>query len=304
MSGGNRRMIKRARQALEAAATRPALEPAGDGNTWLDRRFQPQFRQAGLAGFEDFMATVNGRCLRELKIRENWYLPAPDALPACAGLYLKKHRVRTWSSLLRAVLGIGPGETAARAEVQNVECLTSHGIEVMRVVAYGEKLHRNGLLESFLLTEELEGYTDLRCFLLCRFGSRQSQPGAARDRDLERLIRQVADVARRFHEAGYNHRDFYCCHFFVKQSAPGDFDIRLIDLQRVQRRRRFRRRWLIKDLAQLAWSAPRSRVKCTQRLAFIRHYLGVRKLAAADKALIRKVLWKQKFMEWRLGTEP
>ena len=113
----------------------------------------------------------------------------------------------------------------------------------------------------------------------------------------------MAAVARRFHAAGYNHRDFYCGHFFVREPARGKFEIRLIDLQRVQRRRRFRRRWIVKDLAQLVWSAPRDRIACTHKLAFMRYYLGVDKLRPADKRLIREVMAKQQVMERRLGVE-
>ncbi len=79
-------------------------------------------------------------------------------------------------------------------------------------------------------------------------------------------------------------------------------EIRLIDLQRVQRRRWFRRRWIVKDLAQLAWSAPRRCIKSTHKMAFIREYLGVRKLTPAHKRLIRAVLAKQRRMERRLGN--
>jgi hypothetical protein len=78
----------------------------------------------------------------------------------------------------------------------------------------------------------------------------------------------------------------------------------MIDLQRVQRRRRFRRRWLVKDLAQLAWSAPGDRIKCTQKVAFMRHYLGVGKLRPAHKRLIRRVLAKQRAMQRKLGVAP
>ena len=46
----------------------------------------------------------------------------------------------------------------------------------------------------------------------------------------------------------------------------------------------------MKDLAQLAYSAPRDRITCTHKMAFIKHYLGVRKLRPCDKRLIRKVL--------------
>ena len=109
---------------------------------------------------------------------------------------------------------------------------------------------------------------------------------------LRRLIVQVADIARRFHAAGFNHRDFYCCHFLVKETSPGRFDVRLIDLQRVQRRRWFRRRWIVKDLAQLASMSPDDRVGCREKILFLRTYLGVRKLRPQDKRLVRDVLRK------------
>ncbi len=78
----------------------------------------------------------------------------------------------------------------------------------------------------------------------------------------------------------------------------------LIDLQRVEHRRKFRGRWLVKDLAQLSYSAPRDRISWTQRLAFMKHYLGVRKLRPQDKRLIRQVLAKQRLMERTLGVHP
>ena len=77
--------------------------------------------------------------------------------------------------------------------------------------------------------------------------------------------------------------------------------MRLIDLQRVEHRRRFRRRWLVKDLAQLAYSAARDRITRTHRIAFLRHYLGVRKLRPEDKRLVRAVLAKKGRMERREG---
>ncbi len=280
------------------------LLPTGDGKMWWDDRLRPELCRAGLTGFEAVMANLTGECLRTLKDRENWHLQLAGAEQQPYGVYLKKHHVRTWRSRLRAVLGVGPGTTAGRVEAQNVGSLTADGIRVMNLVAYGEKLHTNGLVESFVLTEELAAHTELPQFLRRRFTPTPPRGSSHRDRDLHRLIRQLALTVRRFHAAGYNHRDLYGCHFFVKEPAPGEFEIRLIDLQRVQRRRRFRRRWLVKDLAQLAWSAPHDRIKCTHKMAFIRHYLGVRKLRPADKRLIREVLAKQQVMRRRSGVAP
>ena len=175
------------------------------------------------------------------------------------------------------------------------------GIDSMRVVAYGEQVV-GGVTESFFMTEELAGYRPLDDFIRWRF-----MPAAERtrfDHDLESLAFAIADVARRFHAVGFNHRDFYCCHFFVQEVDAEGFAIRLIDLQRVEKRRWLRRRWIVKDLAQLAYSAPRERVTRTMRMAFIKRYLGVKRLGPAEKKLIRRVLRRQRAMERRLGAHP
>ena len=141
-----------------------------------------------------------------------------------------------------------------------------------------------------MLSEELQGYCELQEFIRRRFkadGTR-SVPASL----LHRLIVQVANIVRRFHAAGFNHRDFYCCHFLIKETLPGRFDVRLIDLQRVQRRRWFRRRWIVKDLAQLASMSPDEHVGCREKVLFLRTYLGVAKLRPQDKRLVRDVLRK------------
>jgi heptose I phosphotransferase len=268
---------------------------------WLEGRFRAQLRETGLCGFESVMDNRSGRCLRVLRDRENWYFHPQPAQSAAPGVYLKKHHVRTWSTRVRATLSAGPGESPARVEARHARALPALGIDVMPLVAYGEKLGGDGTLESFLLTEELAWYEELQAFLPRRFPPR---PPSGCHPDLRRIICQVAEIARRFHAAGYNHRDFYCCHFLIRELAPGAFDIRLIDLQRVQRRRWFRRRWIVKDLAQLAYSAPGGLMGCKERVAWMRRYLGVRKLRRSDKRLIRAVARKVRAMRRRLGEAP
>jgi heptose I phosphotransferase len=267
---------------------------------WLDGRFRDGLQATGLAGFRALMDTSLGQCLRVLEDRENWRLELPEGGKPRRRVYLKKHHVRTWRSRLRAKLGAGPGDTAGRVEARNIRRLTADGIGCADLVAWGENLRTDGRIESFVLTEELRGYRPLDDFLEERFPAPSPNAKTPADRALDRLMREVAAVAGKLHRAGYNHRDLYCCHFFVKEIARGRFDVKLIDLQRVQHRRRFRRRWLVKDLAQLAYSAPRDRVRCTSRLAFVRHYLGVRKLSPGNKRLIRAVLAKQRRMEHKI----
>ena len=280
-----------------------AQDPVGigltaSGQVWLDRRLESAFSELGWDQVDEVMRSEAGHCMRVLDDRENWWIDlTPEQSAGPQRFYLKKHHVRTRRSRLKAC------QAAARIEAQAAKRLNEDGIPTMQVAAYGEQLHRDGRLDSFLLTENLEGYLPLDDFLRQRFRVRRLHMPTKRETGLNTLLMQVADLAARFHRAGYNHRDLYCCHFFVKEVAEEQFEVRLIDLQRVQHRRRFRRRWIVKDLAQLAYSAPRDRIKCTQKLAFVRRYLGVKKLRPCDKRLIREVLAKQQRMERRLGIE-
>lgn len=295
-----------AQNRIDSKLTDPVrlgLEPADDGRIWLDRRFSAPLRRAGLVGFEQIMAKAEGRCEKWLEDREVWHYRVRVPDNQSRGLYLKKHHVRSWVNRLRALVGIRPAPTPARIEAANIAAMSTEGIAVMRLIAYGEQFRDDGLQESFVITEELENYTELHHYLRRKFVLSPGGRRGERDRDLMRLIGDIAGIVRRFHAAGYNHRDLYCCHFFVKDTASKRCEIRLIDLQRVQRRGWFRRRWLIKDLAQLAWSAPRSCIKCTHKMAFIKAYLGVGKLRPADKRFIRAILAKQWRMEWRLGND-
>ena len=290
----------------DSASTDPVklgFEPADNGRVWFDRRFSEPLRRAGLIGFEQIMTRADCRCEKWLEDREVWHMRVRSPDDRARGLYLKKHHVRSLGSRLRALLGLQPAKTPARIEAANVAALSTEGIAVMRLIAYGERLRGDGLQESFVITEELENYSEMHHYLRGRFVLSPCAHRSARDCDLMRLISDVAQIARRLHAAGYNHRDLYCCHFFVKDVAPARREIRLIDLQRVQRRRWFRRRWIVKDLAQLAWSAPSCCIKRTHKMAFIREYLGVDKLRPADKRLIRAVLRKQRRMERRLGND-
>jgi heptose I phosphotransferase len=271
-----------------------------NGRMWVDQEYAGELERIGLASFEAVMKSASGRLLRSLPDRENWRLE----LPVQGGrhvLFLKKHRVRSIAERVRGWMGARGGASAGRVEADNAAALKQAGIDTMRVVAFGEQV-TGGLAESFFMTEELRDFTPLDHFVRRRFVPAAER--TRRDADLLSLAVAVADVASRFHAAGFNHRDFYCCHFFIQESASRRFAIRLIDLQRVEYRRWLRGRWIVKDLAQLAYSAPRERIGNTLRLAFIKRYLGVARLRPADKRLIRRVLRRQQAMERRLGAHP
>jgi hypothetical protein len=267
---------------------------------WLDGEYRRVLGEKGLTRFQKIMTARDGHCEKSLPEREVWHFRLAGAATAPRGIYLKRHRERTWQGRLRAIFGLPPPPTPGRIEAANVGRLSSLGIAVMRLIAYGEKLHSDGLQESFTITEELAEYAELPHYLQRNFAG---PPTRQSERRLRRLIRDIAGIVRRFHGAGYNHRDLYCRHFFVKDRPSGVREIRLIDLQRVQRRRWRRRRWIVKDLAQLSWSAPRAIISCKHKIAFLHEYFGVKKFTPEQKRLIRSIVWKQRIMEWKLGND-
>lgn len=280
------------------------LVPVGDGAMWWDPAFAPLLRRAGLDSFDAVMNCQTGQRLRRLPDRENWRLELVHPGGHRVGVYLKKHLPVGSESRWRWPNRTGT-ITPGRWEAENIHRVCAAGLQAMRVVALGERIGPDGRHASFLMTEELTGFVPLDRFVGRYFSpsaqQQAHQESSGRNRALDRLTWQVAETVQRFHRAGLNHRDLYGCHFFVRQRAEGGYEIRLIDLQRVQHRRWFRRRWLVKDLAQLAWSIPAEWVGCTQRMRFMKWYLGVEKLRPADKRLIRRVLAKQQVLLRRLG---
>lgn len=88
------------------------------------------------------------------------------------------------------------------------------------------------------------------------------------------LIKQVAYLARRIHNLGLNHRDFYICHFILSDSQADKPTLYVIDWHRAQKRRSVPKRWLVKDLAGLYFSTLDYPLTRTDRACFLSHYFN------------------------------
>lgn len=280
-----------------------ALKRPGE-RLWIHPAYRALLEAAGLDSFDAFMAGRHGTLLRKLPDRDNWRLEIPQRGGEPRRAYLKVHWQRAWWVKLAARLGQACRIANGTVEADYVRRLAARGIANIPLMACGHRIGAGGALESFILTDELTGYLPLDGLLRQSFPRAEERPARRRDQRLADLSQAVASVARRLHALGYNHRDLYCCHFFVASDVQRGWDVKLIDLHRVQHRRRWRHRWIVKDLAQMAYSAPRERLTATDRLAFIKRYLGVRKLQANDKRLIREVIAKWRHMERTLGMHP
>jgi heptose I phosphotransferase len=166
--------------------------------------------------------------------------------------------------------------------------LAAQGVPVPRPIACGQDVQGLGEIRSFAMTEELPGADALER-LLPRWDEKQADYALLRDR--RRLVRELAALVRGLHRAGYYHRDLYLSHVFLSKDRTGQERLNLIDLQRVFKPLVCARRWQVKDLAQLYYSAQPYCTR-TEVARFLRYYLDCRRLSDAQRRLVRAVYRK------------
>ena len=166
--------------------------------------------------------------------------------------------------------------------------LTAVGINVPKMVAWGQQWGMFFEERSFVVIGKVPTGESLERKLPDCFNGQASPENLKMRR---RFIEQLAAFVKKFHDTGCCHRDLYLCHIFL--TAAGVFY--LIDLARVFRPL-CRTMYQVKDLAQLHYSAPARRFSKTDRLRFLRAYLGRDKLNEDDKIFIRRISGKARRM--------
>lgn len=149
--------------------------------------------------------------------------------------------------------------------------LAAHGVQTPAVAGFGRRGTNPATRRSFLLTDALLDRESLE-LLADRWLDAPPPPSVKRQ-----MIAAVADIARRMHGAGVNHRDFYLCHLLIdgRALARGGIDLAVIDLHRAQIRAHTPRRWRIRDLGALVFSSLDLGLTRGDRLRFVAAYTGM-----------------------------
>jgi heptose I phosphotransferase len=172
--------------------------------------------------------------------------------------------------------------TSAKNEFTAIKKLHELGIKVPVIAAYGRKGLLPANIESFLVTEDVGPHQSLEDY--CRHW--RTQPPAFAHKLA--LILQIADISRTMHNAGVCHRDFYICHLlFTGNEQP----LTVIDLHRALVKPNLAKRWLIKDVAGLYFSAMDAGLTRNDLYRFMRRYSGhsLRETLAKDKSFWQAV---------------
>jgi len=184
-------------------------------------------------------------------------------------MFLKRHRGVGWLEIVKnlaagrlPVLGAGNEFRAARI-------LSAAGISVPEPLGYGERGDNPATRESFILSAAVEPNMSLEQLAK---SWRENKPLAI---DKWRVFAEVADTVAALHSTGVNHRDLYICHFLLRpDSYPAAPELTLIDLHRAQVRLSVPRRWLVKDIGSLWFSAADTLPTRRDAYRFICRYTG------------------------------
>lgn len=182
--------------------------------------------------------------------------------------FIKKHEGVGFKEIFKNLLQLRLPIVSAKNEWLALNFLKKLNIPVPEVIAYGKKGLNPASVKSFILTRELPKHISLEHF--CK-DWKTDPPGFQQK---QRILKEVARISQVCHANGLNHRDFYICHFLLDLTLFDTSIIKLylIDLHRACIRPEVPKRWLVKDLAGLYFSAKDIGLTKRDLLRFIKEY--------------------------------
>ena len=258
----------------------------------VDSGYVEAFKKFGLTSFDALFSFNSGKdpggsSLPEYRSRLEFKISDPEKI-----LFLKRYNRPDALTQIKNWFWHNSRKSTMAFDLDPTEDLARAGIKTPKTVSYGEQWGIFLEKRSFIITEELPNAESLEQKLPDCFGDRSKTENLRQQRN---FIERLGQFARKFHDTDYRHRDFYLAHIFY--SDDGTFY--LIDLQRAFKPRILAERFRVKDIAQLYFSAPGSAFSKTDRLRFYKSYAGKRFLDGRDKAFIRKVVKKVKWIARR-----
>ena len=185
--------------------------------------------------------------------------------------YIKSHTGVGWKEILKNLSYFKTPVIGAQNEWHGIHHLDRINIKTMTPAGYGMVEGNPARKQSFIITEALENTISLEDF--CESWHHTPPSSSAEIKFKRWLIDCIAKITRTMHQSGANHRDFYLIHFLLKRGynecgelTCDNSQLFIIDLHRMQIRKRTPYRWQIKDVAGLYFSSLD--IKLTQRDLF------------------------------------
>lgn len=238
-----------------------------EGQFYLDQSFSSSLEMD--VDFDDMMS-VNGQVYREAPGRRTVRFERGDE-----AYFIKTHTGVGWREILKNISYLRAPVVGAFNEWHGVHRLNDLEIDTMTVVGYGIRGKNPAKRRSFIVTKALPTSISLEDYTQ---SWKEAAPTEKKDIQFKRkVIQKIAEISRTMHENGANHRDYYLCHFLLDM-PDGDLEkirLYLIDLHRMQLRRKTPVRWIVKDIAGLYFSSMDISLTSRDLYRFMRAYRGV-----------------------------
>lgn len=259
--------------------------PNSSTTFYVDPAYKSGLDKLGLTSIEAVFAFGAGKNLAKENLaghrsRIEFQIETPATT-----LFLKRYDSPPILAQLKNWLAAGKRISSAYVECEAARNLAAAGVNVPKMVAWGEQ--RGAIFEkrSFVIIEKVKDGISLEKKLPDFFNNPATPENL---RMCRKFIRELALFVKKFHDTGYRHRDLYFSHIFW--TGGGEFC--LIDLARAFRPTIFGSRYRVKDVAQLNYSAADGLFSNTDRMRFYFAYAGRSKLTPRDKDFIGKIIKK------------
>ena len=198
--------------------------------------------------------------LRQVKNRRTYRLVFENKV-----FYVKYHRGVGWKEIWKNLLQFKKPVISAANEYRALNELSKLSIPTMTIAGFGIRNFNPANQDSFIITDELSGTVSLEEFT----ADWSKKPPVSELKHF--LILKLAEIIRRMHQAGINHRDCYLCHFHYSPEAKKLF---VIDLHRAQCRKQVPWHYLVKDVAGIYFSSMDLPLSKRDILRFMSIYSG------------------------------
>jgi len=220
---------------------------------------------AGVNCVEEFFMFQNDFCYKRNKYRAVYKIPSEKG----RDYFLKKfYRL----SMCDFFCGVFKKLSPAMREYRNIKLFEDLGIKTMLPVCLAEKTSCGIPFESFIITESLESFPRVEDFIVKKWKSYSYKKKI-------HLVKKLAQVVGILHKNNYFHKDLYLGHILFDEEKE---EFYVIDLQRVKKHNIVRKRWIIKDLASLNYSAEICDVSSKMRMIFCKEYSRIMDINCRD----------------------
>jgi hypothetical protein len=249
----------------------------------IEESCRAAFAAIGLTSFDSIVTLFEGsdRSGAARVLVKQQTLEPPGQPPMTVFYKQYEHGSGSWKFLGRA--------SKARREFENYSVFARLDVACAQRLAWGEQRDGLGRLRrAFIITRAIPGALHLIDFV-AKHCPKRTAPSAKAMRSA--LGRQLADMTRRIHDAGFFHHDLVWRNILVTFEPSAGPELWWIDCPRgrFDSWSPWRQRRRLRDLASLDKSASKY---CSrgERVAFIKHYLRKPKLDPEAKQLIRDAL--------------